>query len=259
MRPALVLLAVMATAVPVHAEPLWLVIGASDATPAGIAHKAKGLANGEGLIIQTSDCGDSKNVFAWAAKIEAREAAAEKELNEIKNLPDDAYVKKCEVKPGSLLAYRVPAVDASIAEVPANAVNWSDEDRVSSVKPLPDGRAIIIARYYEPDKEDPLEGRRVRVSLADRSGKIRQLEKNCIQAAGFKSRGGNVAFQCAREEAGNYLLHSVLVFDNEGRKRKELSHCRNPYFSGSYLWCQAESVKADGTLQLRAVRHPLQK
>jgi hypothetical protein len=259
MRRIIVLCAVMGTAFPAHAERLWLVVGASDGTPAGIAQKVKATGSGEGLIIRTADCGDPEHFFAWAAKIAPTEQAAKEALQGVLRTAGSAVVRNCEVKPGSLLAFRVSAVDPSIADVPATAVNWSDADRVSTVHPLPDGTAIILTRYYEPDKEDPLEGRRERVSLADRQGKIRQLEDNCIEASGFKTRLGKVIFQCAREQAGDDLLHSVLVFDKDGVKRKEVSHCRNPNFSGPRLWCQAESVKPDGSLQLRPTKHDLGK
>jgi hypothetical protein len=258
MTGILLLGAVIATALPAHAERLWLVVGASDGTPAGIAQKVKATGNRKGLIIRTVDCGDPEHFFAWAAKIAPTEEAAKEGLQEVLRTAGSAVVRNCEVKPGSLLAYRVPAVDLSIADVPETAVNWSDEDRVSTVRPLPDGTAIILTRYYQPDKEDPLEGRRERVSLADRQGKIRQLEDNCVKASGFKTRLGKVIFQCAREQAGDNLLHSVLVFDKEG-KRKEISHCRNPEFSGPRLWCQAESVKPDGTLQLRPTKRDILK
>jgi hypothetical protein len=254
MRLIFVLLAVTVMAVPVHAERLWLVVGASDPTPIGIVQKTKSLAKGQGLIVQTADCGDQKNVFAWAGKIEPTEGAAKHDLEEIRKLAGDAYLKRCEVRPGTLLAFGLPAIDPSIAEVPESAVNWSDEDRVSTVKALPDGRTIILARYYEPDKEDPLEGRRVRVLLVDNAGKIRQLEKNCIQASAFRTKEGNLAFQCAREQAGNQLFHSVLLFDKRGKKRKEITRCRNPHFAKGYLWCDAESVEGDGTLQLHPTK-----
>jgi hypothetical protein len=257
-RSILFVAALLSCPLPAHAERLWLVITASDPTPAGIAEKAKRAGRQEGMIIRTSDCGDRKNVYALAAGVEATQKAAEATANKVRNsAAKDAFVKTCEVKRGSLLAFRIPAVDPSIAGVPDTAVNWEDEDRVSTVKALPDGRSVAIVRFFEPANDDPLEGRRERVLLVDKSGKQRQLEEQCPSAAHFWSKAGLLAFHCVTEQAGDHLMHRVLLFDDEGRKLKEISRCRNPRLAaGGYLCCKAESVGADGMLRLRTVEHP---
>lgn len=257
---SLFLLAIVASPLSAHAGRLWLVVGASDRTPAGIARKVKQSGGADGLIIQTVDCGDRKNVYAWAARVETTEKAAEAAAKELrKSSVQDAFVKSCEVKPGTLLAHRIHAVDPSIAEVPASAVNWEDADRVSAVKRLPDGRSVAIARYYRAENDDPLEGRRERIILLDPAGKHRELEKNCFDSSGFQIRKGYLAFQCATEQAGDHLMHSVLLFDQEGRRMKEYHRCRNPRLAGGFLHCKAESVKPDGTLTLRSVRYRISK
>lgn len=257
---SLFLLAIVASPLSAHAGRLWLVVGASDPTPAGITRKAKQLGGAGGLIIRTVDCGDRKNVYAWAARVETTEKAAEGAAKELRETTArDAFVKSCDVKPGTLLAHRIPAVDPSIADVPDSAVNWEDAYRVSTVKRLPDGRSVAVARYYEAGGDDPLEGRRERVILLDPAGKQRQLEKNCFDASGFQIRKGYLAFQCATEQAGDHLMHSVLLFDKEGRRIKTFNRCRNPRFAGGHLHCKAESVKADGTLTLRSVRYRISR
>ena len=52
-------------------KTVWLVIGASDPSPAGIARVAKGLAGKApgGLVFQTRDCGDQRNVFGFALAV----------------------------------------------------------------------------------------------------------------------------------------------------------------------------------------------
>ena len=166
----------------------------------------------------------------------------------------DSYVKPCDVMPGSLLAWRASAVDASIADVPADAVNWEDADRVSSAVPLGDGRAVILVRHFVNDPDDPLEGKRERVLLA-RASERALLENDCPSAGAFTARAGRVAFQCAREVAGDVPLHGVLAFSAQGKKLTELAHCRSPAWTHpGVLVCDEELVDARGELTLRPRR-----
>jgi len=237
-------------------EHLWLLVGASDSQPAGIARKAKALARAQsgGLVIQTKDCGDKKNVFAWVAEIANSAEEAQAALPHAQSAVKDAYVKRCDVVPRSLLALRFPAVDPSIADVPDTVVNWEDEDRTSSTVPLTDGRVVVIARYFVHEADDPLEGRRERVVLAGGTDK-RVLVNDCPSPDGFTANRGRVAFACAREQAGDELLHSVLVFGTAGDKVADIPHCRKPRWSGgATVVCDEESVNAQGRLKLRAKR-----
>jgi hypothetical protein len=139
--------------------------------------------------------------------------------------------------------------------VPDNAVNWQEVDRVSVVQPLPDGRSLIIDRYFAKVADDPLEGRRERVVLADRSGRRLILENDCVDPAGIRTQRTYIAFECVREQAGDHLLHSVVVFDGTGRKIIETQRCRDPKWAGErVIACDAESVGPDGRLKLQA-RH----
>lgn len=257
MRALIIAALIMGTAVSAGAERLWLVIGASDSSAERIAQKAKLLAPGapRSLIVQTSDCGDKKNMFAWVAEIAITAEDAQAALSRLRKTVKDAYVKRCDVIPGTLLALRVTAVDPSIADVPGEAVNWQDEDRVSSVYPLPDGRFIIIARYFTGEVDDPLEGRRERVILVESQERRVVLENNCPSPGPVVSQHGRVAFHCAREQAGDHLLHNTLVFDSAGKKIMEVERCRNPRWqSESVIVCDEESVGPDGQLKLRAKR-----
>jgi hypothetical protein len=119
---------------------VWLVIGASDPSPAGIARVAKGLAGKApgGLVFQTRDCGDQRNVFGFALAVADSADSAKATLQSARATVKDAYIKRCGVVPRSLLDLRFPAVESSIANVPDDAVNWEDSDRVSSAINLPD-------------------------------------------------------------------------------------------------------------------------
>jgi hypothetical protein len=243
---------------PAQAERLWLVIGSSDSSAAGIALKAKPLSPGfqHSLIVQTTDCGDQKAVFAWVAEAAVSPEAAQAVLSRVREAVKDAYVKVCDVRPHTLLAFRVSAVDASIADVPRDSVNWQEKDRISAIQPLPDGRAVVIARYFFND-EGPLEGRGERVLLVEPSEKRRTLlEASCMDSGAIASQAnGRIAFQCGREAAADFLLHSVLVFDAAGKKLVEVQRCSRPTWSSDrVIACKEESIDSNGRLKLRAKR-----
>lgn len=256
-RTLLLAVLILGAVLPAKAERLWLVVGASDSSPAGIARKGKALAllSTNGFVVQTSDCGDKKNVFAWAAEAASSAEAAQSGLSRLREKIKDAYVKRCDVKPRTLLAFRVSAVDASISDVPQDAVNWQDEDRVSSIRYLADGRAIAIVRHFVNEKEDPLEGRRERVVVIDTTGKRLTLEENCISPGTVAVQQGRIAFDCAREQAGDHLLHNVVAFGVTGVRLVEIKHCRKPRWTGERTFvCDAETVGPDGRLKLQPKR-----
>lgn len=252
-RFLLVIVGSLAACVSAHAEPVWLVVGASDASPARVAQKAKALfmVYENGLIIQTYDCGDKNNVFAWVADVAPTAKAAQETLNRVRASIKDAYVKRCDVKPGSLLALRVSAVDKSIANVPQDAVNWEDRDRISSTQDLGEGKSAVIVRYYAAAPEDPLEGRRERLMLVDGAKRI-TLDDHCVNPSKVLLNHDRVVFHCAKEQAGTALLHNVFVFATTGEKLAEIDHCRNPKWAGERtVVCDAETVNSNGKLELK--------
>ncbi|MEQ6341811.1 MAG: hypothetical protein M3A44_09210 [Gammaproteobacteria bacterium] len=251
-RALLAAVLIFGVVLPAQAERLWLVIGASDGSPAGIAQKSKVLTplSAKGFVVQTNDCGDKRNIFAWVAEAASSAEAAQSGLSRLREKIKDAYVKRCDVKPRTLLAFRVSAVDASISDVPQGAVNWQDEDRISSIQPLSDGRAIVIVRHYV-DEDDPFEGRRARVVVVDTAGKRLTLEEDCGFPGPVALQQGKIAFDCVREIAADLSLHSVVVFRTTGEKLAEIKHCRKPRWSRERtIACDAETVGPDGRLKL---------
>jgi hypothetical protein len=242
-------------------KTVWMVVGASDASPAGIAKAAKGLAVKFPviLIFQTSDCGDKQNVFGVALEVSDSPDAAKVSLARARGIVKDAYIKRCAAVPQSLLDLRFQAVDLSIAGVPDNAVNWDDTDRLSKAIKLPDGRVVVAQRVFVEDPEDPMEGRQVRVILVGGSGRGKTLDDDCFTPERFKSRDGLIAFQCASEEAGDQLLHIVVVFDKDGKQLANVNHCRNPNLpNDATATCSEESYGPRG-LKLRPKRVALTK
>ena len=242
-------------------KTVWLVVGASDPSPAGIAHVAKGLSGkvpGE-LVFQTRDCGDQRNVFGVALAVADSPDSAKAALQGARATIKDAYIKRCTMVPRSLLDLRFPAVELSIANVPDDAVNWDDSDRVSSAIKLPDGRNVVAQRVFEDDPEDPLEGRIVRVILVNAPGKGLLLSDDCMRPDRFKVRDGLLTFQCDSQEAGDQMLHSVLVFDRDGKQLANVDTCRNPSLpDDATLLCSQESVDLKG-LKLHPKRTALTK
>lgn len=256
-KAALVALMILGSTLPARGERLWLVVGASSRSAAEIAQKSRLLAihAPDSLVVQTGDCGEKKNIYAWVAEAAASPEAAQTALARVRTIVKGAYVKRCDVKPGTLLGLRITAVDPSVANVPETAVNWAEKDRVSSVHPLPDGRSIIIARYFTPLMDDPLEGRRERVILAESRGKRMVLEENCPDPGRMATLHGRIAFHCVREEAASHLIHNVTVFGKAGEKLAEIERCRNPEWSGEFvIKCEEESVGPDGQLRLKSKR-----
>lgn len=251
---ALIALMIISSSLPARGERLWLVVGASSHSAAEIARKSRLLAINapDSLVVQTGDCGDKKNIYAWVAEAAASPEAAQTALARVRTTAKSAYIKRCDVKPATLLALRMTVVDPSIADVPETAVNWTEKDRVSSVHHLPDGRSIVIARYFSPEMDDPLEGRRERVILTGGKQKTAILEENCPSSGLIATFRGKVAFHCVRGEAGVHLIHNVSVFGKNGEKLTEIKGCRNPGWSGeSVIECDQESVDSDGQLSLK--------
>ena len=249
------------------AEHLWLVVGASDAAPAGIARKAKllaGVASGGGLIVRASDCvGENKPVLLWATTVASTAKEAQTAVADIRDRIKKAVVKRCDAKPGSLLALRVPAVDGSIADAPKPSSTWSAADRMATPWRLAGGRAVVIGHYFVHQAEDPLQGRRERVQLILGLGKDQRkvLTDDCPSATALvvNPDATRVALHCTREVAGGDRFHTTLAFDTDGNKVAQVAHCRKPRFVDEVLICDEETVDRDGVMHLHPKGVPLKK
>ena len=235
---------------------VWLVVAASDKSPAAIAVKVRGLADRfpRGLVFATADCGEKAKVFGFAADIAADPQSAEASLARVRSVLADAYLKRCDVRPQSLLAHRVHVVDPSIARVPPDAVNWNDDDRVSKMFKIDDRRSVAAIRYFENAPEDPLEGKRTRLALLS-GGSTVILTQDCSMPSGISGRKDLIAVQCVVAQAADNLLHDVLVFGPAGRHLLTVPRCREPRWSAdNVLQCSEESVDANGVLQVSSKR-----
>lgn len=204
-------------------------------------------------IVASDDCSNLKpGLFLAVVRATTQREAAQEPLASLKSEVSDAYVRECQVKPDSRVALDTPLVDPSIEKVPRDAVNWSDQDRVSSVQKLAGGGYLWIRRWYDPAPEDPREGRRQAVAFFD-SARDRAilLESDCTDPKGDR-QGQWMALSCARETAADQLLHETRVYDlMTGKSASSTNHCRNPrLISATAVSCQSEEVDATGTLRL---------
>jgi hypothetical protein len=95
-RIGCLLAVLLAVAAPVRAEQVWLVVAASARTPMEIVAASKVLIarEPEGLVVQNSDCGDAKRMYAWVAAIATSAEAAQTRLAQVRQTVKDAYIKR---------------------------------------------------------------------------------------------------------------------------------------------------------------------
>jgi hypothetical protein len=235
-------------------ERLWLVVGASDRTPGGIARQSKALSPGfpGGFVVQTSDCGAAQTTFVWVAEATPSREAAEQALQRLRIVVKHAYLKRCDARPGTLLALRVNAVDTSVAEM--SDWGFAEEDGVSSVHPLRDGRLIVIPRSFELPDTDPAGIREPVFIVSPPAGDRELLLQNCTYPAHFITQGDLLAFDCAPEVFADYLVYAVFVFDKVGRRLAHIRRCRYPQWSGDGVIACRKLVWADAPAEHRLIR-----
>ena len=243
-----------------RAEQLFLTVAASSRQPAAIAAVAARLAPvaPRGFVVATGDCGDTKPAVAFVAAVSATREDARKSLNDAQAFASDAYLKPCRVRPGSLLALRIGAVDPSISGVPKDAVNWTDADRITTPRPMDGSAFLVTVRRYIDVPNDPLEGRRSRVLLARPGKPAVTLTDTCFDPGSSAVAGNLIALECAREQAAGHVLHGIEVITREGRHLMDIPRCGAPAWAELHvLVCGEEQVSADGTLTSHRKRVPV--
>jgi hypothetical protein len=243
------------------AEPAWLAVVSTSPTVVQAINMAKRLRTSLGsvIIVATNDCENLKpGLFLSVTGISNNSDAAERRVAEARKTVHDAYVRNCEPKPGSRVQFTIDLVDASIYEVPADVVNWDDNDRISELRTA-GLMHLWIRREYRKDENDPREGRRTSVWLFKNDPSAAQkITPDCADAEVVVS-DSLIALTCARETAGDNLFHQVQVLDiNIGRTVRTVDRCRTPKFvTASEFTCEAEAVGPDGGLKLTPQKFPL--
>jgi hypothetical protein len=237
------LVAVCACATPPAATGEWLAIAAARGDAAEAVRLAQTIRREwrEATVLLSADCAGFRPGLYLVVLRSRSEASAGADTARLKGKFSDAYRRECQPVAGSALAAGVPAVDESIFSVPEDVVNWDGSDMVSTVRSQGDA-AIWIRRWYDPVREDPLEGRRVSVLLKRPGSDARELLQRCSGAATVFGNG-RVAVTCQTTVAGNDLLHTVHVFDvQSGKQIQTMDRCRSPKFDAAgNVACEPES------------------
>jgi hypothetical protein len=231
----------------------WLVIGDGDSSAQRMARYASFKGYPQGFLIQTTDCGQPTNLYAWVMEIQRSAEFAQRALSRLSGIRPKAYLLRCDVRPRSLMSWGISPVDESIAEVPDQAVTWTDRDRVSSAHRLADGRTAIVVRTFDRKRWHSAEGKRAKVLLGPAFGDLLALDDDCPDAEGFVVQNGLLAFHCgSRADRGFY---EVRLFDRHGKPVFRFERCRDPSWAGDrVLSCQEEVLSAEGELRLRTKR-----
>lgn len=189
-------------------------------------------------------------MFAWVAEVALSREAAETALQRLRTVVKGAYIKRCDARPGTLLALRMTAVDASVAAIP----EWglSEEDGVSSVHPLADGWLVVIPRTFEIEGDYAYVSERI--SLRGPDGTQVPLLENCTYPGHFVTKGDLLAFDCAPEVFADFLVYAVFVFDKAGRRLAHIPRCRYPIWSDDRVMACRKLVWANGPAEHRLIR-----
>lgn len=210
----------------------------------------------EVTVVASADCGNLRPGLYLTAIPASDARAAQFMVTQLRSQVKDAYVRECRAKPDSRVQLGLPLIDPSIAGVPANTVNWTDADRVSTVHKLAGGGYLWVRRRYQASPEDPREGRREAVWFFEASpASARQMESDCTDPS-FARVGARLALSCARETAAEHLLHTTFVYRiGVSVPTQSIRRCRSPRFtSETELTCQEETISGAGELRLTRKR-----
>jgi len=235
----------------------WLVIAGSSQSVEAAISVEKGIKPEwpHVTIVASGDCESLRpNLFLTVAAMAPDRGAADAALQKLKLRISDAYIRECRPKPYTALIWGLPLIDPSIQNVPADAVNWSEQDRVSTLIRLSEAAFLWVRRSYVHKPNDALEGRRESVFFFEQNPQNRiELKAECVDPFAIL-RSQWVALSCAQAVAGDYLLHEVTVFNTRsGSALYTAPHCRKPAFvSDSEITCEKEGVNAEGKLTLQS-------
>lgn len=244
-------------------DTVWLVIGASGKSLVPLIEAKQRLIGDwpEATIMTTDDCMNAKpGFFVLATELAKSKVQAQEAVAKLRQLVPDAYAKRCDILDKSRLAMGIDLVDPSIEKVPSDAVNWSDEDRITELICLNNTDFLIVQRVFDSEDTGFREGRQQRILFfRDNPNNSILLNSGCWDFGGLYYNYPFLAFHCAHEVAGDYLIHRCEVYCLEPHgKIFEKLYCRNPVLlENKRLRCEEEDVNAEGKLSLTAVEQPL--
>lgn len=249
-------------AIPAQAgEVRWLVIGATGKTLAPIMARQTALGkHWPGTnVVRSTDCTNFRpGLYLLVVGSFEQRAEAEQPLARIRKTVADAYVRSCKIARNSLLFLGIPLLDPSIQAVPTTAVNWSDADRITEVRPVKAG-VVLIKRVYDASDQGWREGRKQDLYFFRQKGEQPVLlRRDCWDTGEIVSFDNLLAFQCAAELAAETYLHKTIAIDLLSMHLiVEEPSCRDPQFTADGLSCEKEAVDANGRLHLTRKMLPL--
>jgi hypothetical protein len=246
---------------PAHAaSPTWLAIAAAGKQLQPVMARRQTIVQEfpESFVARTRDCINlNTDVYVLVAAQSSTQEEAGKQLSQLKRRVPDAYLRRCDARESSLISLGIPTVHPSVWQVPAEAVNWGDEDRTTELKPLGGRRLLLVEREYRKGEDSPREGRTEIISyLADGGGQRIVLERDCFDIGRASLSANRIAFHCASGAAAETTIHTTNVYDlGSGKRIVTQKSCRDPKFeSANALTCKEETVDGDGELRLRRRR-----
>lgn len=246
----------------VSAESKWLAVLASVPSAEQAIRSVKQLSVGSKMlkVVASEDCANLKpGLFLVVPDVFADKDAAQRKVSDLRRLAPDAYLRACEPKPGSRIQLGIDAVDVSIFDVPVDAVNWEDADRISDVR-LVGSVHVWLRRMFVGDKEDPREGQRTVIFIFQTDpSKAKKLKSDCIGAK-VTATERFLALSCVTETAGDNLFHEVTAFEiASGKTIETIKRCRDASLARyGELTCDAETVGPEGKMTLSRKRVTLQ-
>lgn len=216
-------------------------------------------------LVSCDDCSNLRSgLILVTTGIRKNENEAEKDIIKWRKRGiKDAYLKSCNILPGSRLALGVPLLDQSIYKRPVNIVNWGYEDAMSNVQPIDNGYVAIVWPQYEEAPEDVMEGLKIKIGIIrpNRDAKIDFLAENCIDPEfSVNSHLNLVAVSCVNETAADNLLHKTIVYQMPSKKKIfEQSRCKNPKISDKTIVCEKESLDKNGEMHIESKKYDFQR
>ena len=135
------------------------------------------------------------------------------------------------------------------------------EDRITELICLNSTDFLIVQRVFDLEDTGFREERQQRILFfRDNPNNSILLNSGCWDFGGLYYNDPFLAFHCAHEVAGDYLIHRCEVYCLEppGGKIFEKLYCRNPVLlENKRLRCEEEDVNSEGKLSLTAIEQPL--
>lgn len=205
-------------------------------------------------VISSNDCTNLKpGLVLYVADKVHNKADAKKALNKAKALVPDSYLRKCNIKPNSLLSNGFSYIHDSLFKLPEDTISWTFDDVMSELVPLNENISFLVEKKFNGDINDEVEGRQSALYYVEpNSTKPKLILNQCWDFASPSQKNKLLVFQCMTGMAANHYIHTVYAYNitqNNISFKKEF--CQQSSIKNEKLIaCLEESVDANGELKL---------